>query len=153
MTPVQKLPGSRWFRWIQNLTVRVGVLTASYLIAVMVMAVLAANRMPLLEPVAEIRNWAARVTFALVMLIPVLSFVRSPARMIGSAALGWTIFTLAYRAMGIFFVQLHANLYTPFHLFMLGMAFYGVAAVTAWVLCMALDSRHQPITAPRRRLP
>jgi hypothetical protein len=153
MTP-HHLPGSRWFQWIQNLTVRVGVLTGVYLSAVMIIALLAANRMPLLEqaPVADIRNWVARGAFAMVMAIPALIFFRHAVRLIAAAALGWTIFSLCYAVMGLIFVNLHLRFFTPFHLFVLGMCIYGVVAVGSWVASMAMEARTHAIAASRRKL-
>jgi len=136
MTP-SNLPGLRWFSWIANLTVRIGVLTGVYLSTVMVIAVIAANRVHFLDDFADIRNWTARIAFSLVMLTPLCSFYRSPLRMIASSALGWALFTLAYAALGIPFERLHLRFFTPFHLFMLGMCIYGIATVLAWLAGLA----------------
>lgn len=151
MTP--RLPGAQWFGWIKNQTVRIGVLTGIYLSAVMVIALLAANRMPFLEPFAEIRNWAARIVFAFVLVVPILTFFRSPVRLIASGTLAWTLFALVYAAMGRwFFERLHDRFFTPFHLFMLGMAIYAVTAVAGWVASMAMEARENPVTSSRRRM-
>ncbi len=156
MTP-SRLPGYRWFSWIANLTVRIGVLTGVYLSTVMVIAVMAANRVHFLEPFADIRNWTARAAFALVMLTPVCSFYRSPVRMLASSTLGWALFTLAYAALGIPFERLHDRFFTPFHLFMLGMCIYGVTTVVAWLAGLAglaRDAHSSPAPAAgSRRLP
>ncbi len=146
-----QLPGSRWFQWIRNLTVRVGVLTGVYLSLVMTVALLAANRLPLLEPVAEIRNWAARIAFALIMVVPVCTFFRNPARMIAAAGLGWGIFSLAYAGAGVIFDLLHQRFFSTFHLFILGMSLYGVMAVASWVATLIYDAAHQPALDTRRR--
>lgn len=151
MTPF-RLPGQRIFEGIRNLIVRVGVLTGAYLCAVMVISVLAATQLHFLEPFAEIRNWTARGAFALIMTIPVLTFLRRPAHMLGASLLGWTIFTVGYKVMGIFFVHLHSRLNTtPFHAFILGACVYGLAAAASWVTCMILDARQQPVVVPRRK--
>jgi hypothetical protein len=119
----------------------------------MVMSVLAATELSFLEPFAEIRNWAARGTFVAVMLIPLLCFVRKPLRLLGSGLLGWTMFALGYKLMGVFYNHLHDRLgKTPFHAFMLGAIFYLVAAAAAWVFGMLLEARHHPIAATRRKL-
>jgi hypothetical protein len=127
------------------------VLTGVYLSAVMIAALLAANRMHFLEPFAEVRNWVARAAFAMVMVIPVLCFFRSPVRMIASSALGWGILTLCYSAMRFWFELLHLRFFTPFHLFMLGMSIYGVVAVGSWVASLALEARAHPIASTRRK--
>lgn len=156
MTP-SRLPLQRWFQWIANLTVRIGVLTGVYLSTVMVVAVMAANRVHFLEHFADIRNWTARIIFALVMLTPIVSFYRSPLRMLASSALGWALFTLAYAALGIPFERLHDRFFTPFHLFMLGMCIYAITTVVAWLGSLAGAAREAhsapaPV-AESRRLP
>jgi hypothetical protein len=152
MTP-SLLPGSRWFQWVRNLTLRVGVLTGLYLTAVMVISVLAATRVEFLEPVADVRNGVAYAAFFFFMMIPIGCFLRSPVKMFASAMCAWAILSVNYALMEIFFIHLHDRLgKTPFHLFILGALVYGVAAVVSWVAGMVLLLRHQPITATRRRM-
>ena len=147
------LPGSRWFRWVSNLTLRVGVLTGVYLTTVMVLSVLAATRLAILEPVADLRNGVSYASFVFVSLVPVVCFLRSPMKMFVSAMCGWSILTVNYALMGVFFSNLHAGLgKTPFHLFVLGAAVYGVTAVALWVASMVASMREHPIAASRRRL-
>jgi hypothetical protein len=129
----QRLPGYAFLGWMRNDILRVGVLTGAYLCAVMVMAVLAANRIHFLEPFADIRNWAARGAFGLVMLVPIFYFRRSAPQMFFSAMLGWTILCLAYWAMGIPFEHLHMRLRPPLNVFLIGAVAYGVVAVVQWV--------------------
>lgn len=146
-----QLPGAKWFHWVHNLTLRVGVLTGVYLTAVMVVAVLAANRAPFLEEIAEVRNAASYAAFALVMLVPIGCFLRRPLHLFASGILGWFLFSLAYEAMGLFFVNLHARLRYPFNVFILGAIVYGVVAAASWVAVMALEARQQPAIASRRK--
>lgn len=149
--PATRLPGYAWTAWLRNLTLRVGVLTGVYLVAVMVAALLAANRVPFLEPVADLRNWAARAAFGLVMLAPVVTFRRSPARLFASATLGWLMLTLVYWVMGVPFENLHLRFYRPFHLFILGTSLYGSVAVLFWVASMILAVRDVPVVEPRQK--
>lgn len=152
MTP-SLLPGSRWFQWVRNFTLRVGVLTGLYLTAVMVISVLVATRVEFLEPVADVRNGAAYAAFFFFMMIPIGCFLRSPVKMFASAMCGWAILSVNYALMGVFFIHLHDRLgKTPFHLFILGALVYGVSAVVSWVAGMVLLLRHQPIAAHRRRM-
>jgi hypothetical protein len=146
-----RLPGSAWLRWVRNLPVRVGVLTAAYLTAVMVISVFAANRLPFLEPLAQVRNLASYAGFALIFLLPMTMFLRRPLDLFASGITAWTLFALAYNLMGFFFVNLHVRLREPFNVWMLGAITYGLVAVLAWVVSMALDARHQPAIASRRR--
>jgi len=146
-----ELPGAKWFHWLRNLTLRVGVLTGVYLTAVMVVAVLAATRLPFLEPIAHLRNWAAYAAFLLVMLVPIATFRRRPLQLLAAGVLGWALFALAYQGMGIFFPNLHARLRQPFNVFMLGAIVYGVLAAATWVAQIALGLIQQPAFAPRRK--
>jgi len=146
------VPGIAWFGWLRNLTLRIGVLTGVYLAAVMIIAVLAANRAPFLEEFAELRNWVFRLSFAGVALIPIGMFRREPARLVIAGVAGWLILTLAYSLTGIFFEHLFARIgKTPFHLFMLGTTVYGISAVIAWVAPMLRAAFQQPVAASRRR--
>jgi hypothetical protein len=147
------IPGSQWFRWVRNLTLRVGVLTGVFLTAVMVISVLAATQLPFLEPFADLRNGISYAAFALIALIPLTCFLRSPVKMFASAMCGWAILSVSYVVMGFFFVNLHTRLgKTPFHIFILGAAVYGVAAVALWVTGMVASLREHPVAATRRRM-
>ncbi len=138
MTP-RLVPGSQWFQWVKNFTLRVGVLTGLYLTAVMVISILAATQLSFLEPYADIRNWTARAAFALFMLIPMGCFLKSPVRMFASGMCGWAILSVNYALMGLFYIHLYERLdKTPFHLFILGALVYGVAAVLSWVAGMVV---------------
>ncbi len=146
------LPGIRWFSWLRNPTARVAVLTGVYLSVVMIAWLLLANRVPWLERYADLRNAIAGAVLALLMLIPIGSFLRSPARLFMSGVASWLLLSLVYALMGLFFENLHSRLNkTPFHLFVLGAAVYGLAAVVAWVVSMLLAARHHPIGSSRRR--
>jgi len=159
MTP-SLLPGSRWFQWVRNFTLRVGVLTGLYLTAVMVISILAATRLGFLDPMianipnwADIRNGVSYAAFLFVMLIPLGCFLRSPVKLFASGMCGWAILCANYALAGFFFIHLHERLgKTPFHLFILGALVYGVAAVVSWVTGMVLSLREQPMAAPRRRM-
>lgn len=148
--PPDRLPGMRWFAWLRNATLRIGVLTGVYLSIVLGAWLVVANRMPWSANFALTRNLIAGAVFLLLMLIPVGRFLQSPARLFASGLTGWTLFTLTYLIMGFFFERLHSRL-GPFHVFMLGAVVYGVVAVVAWVVSLALAARHHPIAASRRR--
>ena len=135
------LPGSAWLRWVRNTPLRTGVLTGIYLSAVMTVALLAANRLPALEPFADLRNWICDSVFLMVWLIPVATFRNRPWWLFTSAASGWVVFSVAYALAGFFFENLHTRLSkTPFHMFLLGAGIYAVVAVTLWVYGMAKDA-------------
>ncbi len=145
-------PGLAWFAWLRNLPLRVGVLTGMYLSAVMVCAVLVANRAPFLEHFAYFRNVLALGAFAMVALVPIFYFLRHPMQLFISGVTACLLFSLAYSATGVFFNHLFTRLNkTPFHAFMLGAIVYGFIAVVSWVASMVTVLRRQPIAASRRR--
>jgi len=145
-------PGSRWFFWLRDATLRVGILTGVYLSAVLVTWLVVANRIPWSANFALARNAAATAMGLLVMLIPVACFLRSPRRLFASGLTAWAVLTFTYLVLGIFFQRLHTRM-GPFHLFMLGSAVYGSSAVLAWVCSLVLAARHQPVVVSRRRSP
>ena len=145
------LPGSRWFAWLRNLTLRIGVLTGVYLSLVMVISLFAANRISFLDRFADPRNLLSLAAFVLMMFIPIGYFRRHPARMFAASLCGWMIFALSYAAMGLVFERLHTRFYRPFHVFVLGALCYGVVAVVLWVASMVRVARQQPLAATRRR--
>jgi hypothetical protein len=146
------LPGSTWLQWLRHLPLRIGVLTGIYLTVVMTVALLAANRIPELEPFADLRNWSCSSLFLLVGLIPVAAFRRRPWWLFTSAASGWLLFSLSYSMAGAFFENLHTRLNkTPFHMFLLGVGTYAVVAVTLWVAGMARDAIMHGFAHPHHR--
>ena len=130
--------------------VRAGLYTGALLVLVMIVALIAANRMPWLESRALERNAACYSLFVLFMLIPVARFWNRPVRMFSAGVLAWSMFVVAYDISGFFFRNLFQILRSPFEALLEGILVYGVCAVVAWVGGMALLARLTPI-APRRR--
>jgi hypothetical protein len=130
--------------------VRAGLYTGALLVLVMIISLIAANRMPWLESRALERNAACYSLFVVFMLIPVARFWNRPVRMFSSGVLAWTMFVVAYDIAGFFFRNLFQILRSPFEALIEGILAYGVLAVVAWVGGMALLARLTPI-APRRR--
>ena len=152
MTRLNHLPGLAWLAWLRNLPLRVGVLTGMYLSLVMVLAVLAANRLPFLERLADVRNGVAMTAFFFIAMIPVVSFRRHAGDLLISSLTGWLILSLAYRGMGFFFDHLFSRLNkTPFHLFTLGAIAYGLLAVLFWCASMVVSVRQHQLAVSRRR--
>ena len=128
------LPGAAWLRWMKHRPLRIGVLTGIYLSAVMAVALVCANRIPALEPYADLRNWICNCLFLLVALVPVATFWRSPWALFTSATFGWFVFSLSYGLAGLYFDHLQTRLNkSPFHMFLLGAGSYAVLAVAIWV--------------------
>lgn len=138
---------------------RIGVLTGIYLSAVMAGALFCANRIPALEPYADLRNWIFNCLFVLIALIPVATFWRSPWSLFTSATSGWFVFSFSYGVAGLFFDHLQTRLNkTPFHMFLLGAGSYAVLAVAIWVWDMlsaavAHGLAHSPQRSPSSARP
>jgi hypothetical protein len=128
-----------------------GVYTGALLVVVMLAALVAANRLPALEPYAFERNAASYTLFVLVMMIPVLKFRNRSLPMFLSAMLGWVLFVAAYDIAGMVFHNLFHVLRTPFEALIEGSIVYGVLAVASWVVRMVSLACREPIQPRRRR--
>ncbi|HEX2711732.1 MAG TPA: hypothetical protein VHM88_05845 [Candidatus Acidoferrales bacterium] len=148
--PVPQLAGQRWSVWLRSSTLRLGAITGMNLSAVLVAWLLVANRVPLSANFADMRNAVAIALAALLMLVPVLRYLRAPARLFIAGLTGWAVLTCTYLIMGMFFERLHTRM-GPFHVFMLGAIVYGLLGVTSWVALLLLAARRQPIVVARRR--
>jgi uncharacterized membrane protein YvlD (DUF360 family) len=116
--------------------------------------VIVANRAPSLERFARERNLAAALVFGALMLAPLFSFLKSPARVFLSGIIAWTMLAIAYAAMEASFPRLEDRL-GAFHLFMMGAVIFGLMAAAAWVTHMIFLTRHHhhAVAIARRRLP
>jgi hypothetical protein len=135
------LPGVAWLRWLKNLPLRIGVLTGTYLTAIMAVWLIIANRLPFLDGFAAVRNMACAALFALVALVPACTFLRRPWHLFKSGLTAWLLFSLAYAGAGHIFVSLFTRLHPPFNVFMIGAMIYGVVAVAAWLVHMIAAMR------------
>jgi hypothetical protein len=133
--------------------IRLGIVTGAGLIAVMILALLAANSMPGLGLHDTARIWASYAAFALVMALPVACFLRAPRRMFACSMVGWLLFTLAYSIAGwFFFFNLFNRLnHDPLRVFVLGGFLYGIVAVGAWVCSLLAAARRHPGISRRAR--
>ena len=139
--PQSQLPGSRWFAWLRNATLRVGLLTGIYFSIVLAGWMVVANRVPWSAHFAGLRNLGAALLMGMLMLIPVLRFLRSPGRLFASGLVAWAVLTWTYLMLGLYFERLYSRM-GPLQVFMLGAVVYGSAAVVAWVASMVLAARH-----------
>jgi hypothetical protein len=151
-----RLPGARWFHQVPSGVMRIGVLTGVYFSMVMVAAVLLANRAPWLEDFANVRNWVARIAFALALWVPIVVYRGTPRRLFLTGMLAWTLATITYVLLGLFFPNLYTRLRTPGEFFMFGAMVYGIAAIICWLADLVLAARehhlqHQHSVVTSRR--
>ncbi len=148
--PVSKLPGQWRYLLSRNPALRTGAFIGVCLSAVLSAWLIVANHVPRSAEFAGIRNTVAAALAALLMLIPVGRFLRSPGRLFAAGLTGWAVLTGTYWLMGFSFERLHSRM-GSFHVLMLGAVAYGFFAVISWVTTLVLASRHQPLAVTRRR--
>jgi len=128
-----------------------GICLGALLNVVMIGALVAANRVPKFEPYALERNAASYGLFFLLLLIPIIRFLKRPARMFMAGVIGWSLFVVGYDFAGLYFHNLFSVLRTPLEALVEGCVVFGVAAVISWVAGMIFHARRFSI-ASRRRL-
>ena len=125
-------PGYRRFHFLRHASARVGLYTGAWLSVVFVAWVEIANRLPLLEPLAQQRNVIASLLLALIAAMPVIRFLRSPGESLISGLLAWSVLTLTYRILSLNFTLLQYY-YSTFHIFVLGAVAYLLFATLSWI--------------------
>jgi hypothetical protein len=132
MPDTMQLPGYRWFQFLQNPSIRMGIYTGVGLSLVFCAWVIVANRLPVLEPFALARNIGTIAALCFFASLPTLRFFRSPAEMLVSGLVGWTILSVTYRILCAVFVLLQDR-YSAFHVFVLGAVIYLICATVSWI--------------------
>jgi hypothetical protein len=126
------LPAYRWFYVFRNAAVRTGIYTGVCLSAVLTAWLVIANRVPSLENFATQRNATAVVALALLSTIPMMRFYRLPGNLLISGLLSWTILTLSYGILTLFFSSL-SEWHSPFQIFTLGAVVYLIVTTVFWI--------------------
>jgi hypothetical protein len=138
---------------VRGSILRTGIYAGALLIIVMWGALVAANRIPGLEPYALERNAISYSLFLLFMFIPVARFWNRPLPMFASAVIAWVLFAVAYEAAGMVFFNLYDSLqHGPLLILMEGLFVYGLFAAGSWVMEMVLHARHHTIEPARKRV-
>jgi hypothetical protein len=148
-------PVSARLRMTHHPCLKLGALVGACLAVIGAAWVLIANDAPSLQRFASARDLTAALAFGALMLVPLFSFAKAPARIFLSGIIGWAVFTIAYGAMEASFPQPEDRL-GAFHLFMIGAVIFGLMASVAWVALMIFLARqhhHQAVVVARRRLP
>jgi hypothetical protein len=123
--------------------------TGVWLSLIFVAWVVIANRVPLLEPLAQQRNVIATMLLALIASMPVLRFLASPAELLVSGLVAWGVLTLTYRILSLKFILLQSY-YSTFHVFVLGAVAYLLFATLSWIGMIVWRARAAQGTHPSR---
>ncbi|HUN62683.1 MAG TPA: hypothetical protein VMU53_11870 [Candidatus Sulfotelmatobacter sp.] len=146
MPELISLPAFPRFRFMRDVAIRTGVYAGVSLSMVFAAWILIANRVPFLDPIAMERNIIASALLAVLACIPLFRFYRSPAHLLVSGLLAWTLLTFTYRVFCFKFVLLE-EYYSAFHVFVLGAVSYLIFATISWIGTIiwrvhATDSSH-----------
>jgi len=125
-------PGYRWFHAFRDRAIRIGAYTGVCLSLVLAAWVLIANRVPFLEPLARQRNLLATSLLIFLAAMPVVRFLRSPSDLLLSGLIAWSLLTLTYRVLTMFFSLLEEYC-SAFHVFTLGAVAYLLFATLSWI--------------------
>lgn len=145
------LPGYKWFHVFKNAAVRMGVYVGVFLSLVIGAWIFVANRLPFLERFALERNLAAAAALGFLFLLPVLRFLRSPGNLLASGLIAWTIFSLTYRLLCMFF-ELLGDKYGALQVFMLGQVVYTILATFSWIGTMIWRARTSSVSHPKNHV-
>jgi hypothetical protein len=147
MTIRRHLPAYGSLRVFRNASVRTGVYVGVVLSIVFSGWVIVANRVPVLDRFALVRNLAAVAVLALVAVIPVLRFWRLPGHLLASSLVAWALFSLSYRILCMRFVGL-AERCSFVLIFMFGAVLYMLVAALCWIWTIIRRVRATHVSHP-----
>jgi hypothetical protein len=134
----------------RNSAVRIGVIVGVGLSLVLSGWLYLANRVPIFNHVSVERNLAAATVLGFLAFIPVLRFFREPGNLLLAGLIAWSIFSLTYRALSLFFWTL-SDWYSTFQVFMIGAVLYLIVATLAWLGACIWKARAAHVAPPRHR--
>ena len=134
----------------QDSSVRIGLVVGAGLSLLLTGWVYLASLAPIFDRVSVERNLVAAALVAALAFLPVLRFFRDPASLLISGLIAWSIFTLAYRALSLFFWTLR-DWYSTFQVFMIGAVLYLIVATLAWLGACIWKARVAHVSPPRQR--
>ena len=147
MTVRVHLPAYRLFRVFRNASVRTGVYVGVVLSIVFSGWVVVANRVPVLERFALVRNLAAVAVLGLVAAIPVLRFWRMPGHLLASSLIAWVFFSMSYRVLCMGFAGL-ADRFSVVLIFVLGAVLYMLVVTLSWIWTIIRRVRASHVSHP-----
>jgi hypothetical protein len=145
------MPAYGRFHILRNSSVRMGMYVGVALSLALGGWVLVANRVPLLDRFALVRNLVAVVLLGVLALIPVLRFWRMPGNLLASSLVAWSIFALSFRAISLDFPGL-AQRYSAVQLFMLGAVVYMLVVTLSWIGTIIRRARASHVSHPNHHL-
>jgi len=134
-------------RVFRNASVRTGVYVGVILSLVFSGWVIVANRVPVLDRFALVRNLAAVAVLGLVAVIPVLRFWRMPGFLLASSLVAWTLFSLSYRVLCMRFAGL-AERFSAVQIFVLGAVLYMLVVTLSWIWTIIRRVRASHVSHP-----
>lgn len=135
---------------LRNSAVRIGVVVGVGLSLALSGWIYLANRVPIFNRVSMERNLAAAAIIGLLAFIPVLRFFREPGSLLISSLIAWSILSLTYRTLSLFFWTL-SDWYSTFQVFTLGAVLYLIAATLSWIGICIWKARAAHLPPPRHR--
>lgn len=109
-----------------------------------------ASLVRIFDRVSVERNLAAAALVAVLAFIPVLRFFRDPASLLISGLIAWSVFSLTYRTLSIFFWTLR-DWYSTFEVFMIGAVLYLIVTTLSWIGTCIWKARAAHLSPPRHR--
>jgi hypothetical protein len=147
MTVRAHLPAYGSFHVFQNASVRTGVYVGVVLSIVFSGWVVVANRVPVLDRFALVRNLAAVAVLGLIALIPILRFWRMPGDLLASSLVAWVLFSLSYRILCMRFAGL-AERFSAVQIFVLGAVLYMLVVTLSWIWTIIRRARASHVSHP-----
>jgi hypothetical protein len=130
--------------------VRVGLTVGAGLSLALYGWIYIAARVPIFDRVSVERNLATAAVIAALAFIPVLRFFRDPASLLISSLIAWSIFSLAYRTLSVFFWTLR-DWYSTLEVFTIGAVLYLIVATLSWLGTCIWKARAAHLSPPRHR--
>ena len=112
--------------------VRIGVVVGAALSAVLTVWLYMPSHVSVFDEISAGPNLAAAMRMFFLASIPVLRFLRQPDSLIISSLIAWSILSLTYRTLCLFFWTL-GDWHSTFQIFMLGAVLYLIVATISWL--------------------
>jgi hypothetical protein len=136
------------FHIFKDSAVRTGVVVGVGLSLALSAWIYLANSLPIFNNISMERNLAATAIIGFLAFLPVLRFFREPGNLLISSLLAWSIFSLTYRTLSLFFWTL-SDWYSTFQVFAIGAVLYLIAATLSWLGTCIWKARAAHFPPPR----